>query len=509
MTTTPMISKRLLSNGFGLSWLAAGRVIISVLAMLVACYEATAGLSPENVIVVVNADSQESRTIANHYLELRDIPSSNVIFLREVPEGLTITLDQFKSKLLLPILGQIEARKLAPQTKAIAYSAGFPTSVSIPEHTSRLTNADQKKYQLPTASLTGLTYFYQFILADSEKYLDWGANLYARGPFERHFVNPYFAEAQRERFETAIADRDAGEFAAAAGAFEALFEASPTMAPIAILAAEARMQEGDSDSAARLIEQAIGAGWASGTYLEESEVLAPLLDSPRLAKLRPLLVDYPTVSQEPVGFRSSVGWTAGGSPGASLQDGVPYLMSCMLAVVNERGSTIEQATQVLKNASTCDSTFPAGEFWFTYTGDDRTNPRFPQLGNALLWLKKAGKEAEIIHASMPARKTGQCAGLMLGVADFSLADQPWKFVPGAISENLTSLSAEFWYRRSNQDHRTAACGSCDVLRSGLRTLQPSLQVSEPDDVWVLCIGGLRHGSFLSLGFLTLSTSDRR
>ena len=64
--------------------------------------------------------------------------------------------------------------------------------------------------------------FHPFLLADSAKYLDWGANLYARGPFERHFANPYLDDERRERFESAVSRWDEGKFAEAAEKFEKL-----------------------------------------------------------------------------------------------------------------------------------------------------------------------------------------------------------------------------------------------------------------------------------------------
>jgi hypothetical protein len=419
------------------------RIAIALLGLTLGIESASAGMSAENVVVVVNAGSHDSRTIANHYVDLRNIPSGNVVFLREVPSELTISLDQFKSRILLPLLSELNRRQLVSQARVIAYSAGFPTSVDISAHTARLTDPNQKKYQLSTASLTGLTFYYQFLLADNEKYLDWGSNLYARGPFERHFANPYLRPEPRERFDEAIAARDAGDFETAARIFRELFEQSRTIAPLGILAAEAQAKMANMVEAEALLEQSIESGWPSRTYLEQSELLSPLLQSPTVAKLVKTLPNYPAVVQEPVDFHSKVGWTASGWPAESLQSGVPYLLSCMLSVVHPRGSSLEQATQVLQNAAKSDATFPEASFWFTYTRDARTEPRFPQLGNALLWLKKAGHDAEIIHSAMPVSKSGPCVGLMLGTADMPLGDRRWHFVPGAIAENLTSLSARF------------------------------------------------------------------
>lgn len=420
-----------------------GIVVATFFGMLLAHRDVVAGVGPENVIVVVNADSRDSRTVANHYVALRKVPSANVILLTGVPEGLTVSLDDFKSKILVPLLKQLDQRRLAPQARVIAYSAGFPTSVDVSQHTERLTDPDQKKYQLPTASLTGMTYFYQFVLLDSEKYLDWGANLYARGPFIRNFANPFFDEQKRSRFEQAVVSRTAGQHQQAADEFERLFAEAGTLAPLAILAADDYVMAGDPESATRLVEQAVNSGWSSEAYLRQNENLAPLLDTARIQALAPRLNHFPTVSQEPMGFTATTGWTSCGFPGRTMQEGVPYLMSCMLAVVHPRGSTVEQAVDVLQRSAHCDSTFPDGGFWFMHTGDARTNPRFPQMGNALLWLKKAGFEAELIHSAMPTAKSGPCAGLMLGLARIPLEERKWHFVPGAISENLTSLSAQF------------------------------------------------------------------
>src|SRR6056297_2434589 len=103
-----------------------GRLI--ALLALVFCsptVKADAGIGPENVIVVVNADSTRSRSVANHYVTIRDIPESNVILLRDIPAGLQIGLEDFKSKILKPVLETIDARKVAAQTRVIAYSADF------------------------------------------------------------------------------------------------------------------------------------------------------------------------------------------------------------------------------------------------------------------------------------------------------------------------------------------------------------------------------------------------
>ena len=154
------------------------------------CSGASAGISPENVVVVVNADSLDSRTIANHYIDLRDIPTANVILLEDVPAGLATTLAVFKEKILSPILTEIDKRGLSNQARVIAYSAGFPTTVDITPHHDKL-GAGLKKIQNKYASINGLTYFFRAVLSDEPFYLSLSSNLYSRGEFSRTFANPF------------------------------------------------------------------------------------------------------------------------------------------------------------------------------------------------------------------------------------------------------------------------------------------------------------------------------
>ena len=140
-------------------------------ALCIASSNLFAGLSGENIIIVVNADSIRSRTIANHYVHLRKIPAGNVVFLSDVPDGLMASMDDFKDKILKPTLDTVNRRGLAKQARCIAYSADFPTSVDISSHTSRLPENGMKRIIGTRASITGLTYFYQFVLRDNHVYL--------------------------------------------------------------------------------------------------------------------------------------------------------------------------------------------------------------------------------------------------------------------------------------------------------------------------------------------------
>ena len=429
---------------------------------------ARAGVSAENVIVVVNGDSIDSRTLANHYVHLREIPSSNVIVLDDIPTGLVCGLDDFKTKILQPLLAQMDARKISAQARVIAYSAGFPTSVTIKDHASRLTEPTIKKIQKPLASLTGLTYFYNYLQADNEGYLSLGANFYARGKIERHFINPFGKGEKRDAFELAVTDRTVGKFKEAAASFEKLHSQSQAQAPIAILAAECFAQAGDEPAAVRMLQTAVSAGWTSARYIENSDALAALIDREDVKTLLDSMPDYPSVSQYPVGFSSLLVWAPNGWPSLDQMDGVRYLPSCMLGVVHKLGSTVDQAVDVLANSATCDRTFPKGHFWFAKTADVRSTTRTPGMIDALLWLGFLKREASFVRSTLP-QETGQCIGLMLGSANLDLTKRKWQFIPGALCDNLTSHGGN--YQTSSQTKMT------DFLHAGAAMTSGS--VTEP------------------------------
>ncbi|MBC7818075.1 MAG: hypothetical protein IAG10_14390, partial [Planctomycetaceae bacterium] len=74
-----------------------------------------AGLAPENVAVVVNADSPASVAVANEYVKLRGIPAANVITLSKLSHVEQMPVDKFRDEILGPVLKMIEERGLTLQ----------------------------------------------------------------------------------------------------------------------------------------------------------------------------------------------------------------------------------------------------------------------------------------------------------------------------------------------------------------------------------------------------------
>ncbi|TWU51185.1 hypothetical protein [Rubripirellula reticaptiva] len=435
-----------------------------------------AGVGPENVIVVINADSVTSRTIANHYIDLRGIPDTNVVLLSDVPQGLRTNLADFKAKILSPLFAEIDARKIGSQVRVIAYSADFPTSVDVSTDTAKLTDPTLKQYQLPTASINGLTSLYQFLLGNSERYLDLGSNLYARGSIDREFRNPYMDKERNEAYDAAVANFSEKSYADAAKQFTELFVKTPSFSPIAIRAAEAYALAGETDSAKLMLIKSIQSGWRSRKYLDRNDALSDIVKSDAFQPLMNQLSDEPATVQGPKGFASELAWAGNGYPSLDQADGVRYMLSCMLAVVHSQGSTVDQAVEVLRRSSKCDNTFPDANFWFTKTGDVRTTTRFPGVADALLWLGYLGRPAGVILKSIPDEKA-DCVGLMLGTPTMQLAAKSFRFVPGAIADNLTSHGGNF--ETSSQTKLTELLHAGAAMSSGTVAEPFSLQPKFP------------------------------
>ena len=149
-----------------------------------------AGGGPENVCLVVNANSAESMVIANGYTQLRHIPPNNVVYLPWTGDSDRTNIDEFREKVLKPVLKTLDDRKLTNQIDCITYSSNFPWSVefftdfksplkksasAVKPQTQAWSNIVGKR-----GSLTGLTYLYRRVLNRDTDYTALDANRYMR-----------------------------------------------------------------------------------------------------------------------------------------------------------------------------------------------------------------------------------------------------------------------------------------------------------------------------------------
>ncbi len=114
-----------------------------------------AGLAPENVLVVINKHSWASMTVANTFIQLRQIPPSNVVYLDL--SGLysyeDCDVNAFPEHILQSVFKEITDRGLEKQIFCIAYSPDIPYKINVkPDMKTKFS-----KTTTPLAAITGLT----------------------------------------------------------------------------------------------------------------------------------------------------------------------------------------------------------------------------------------------------------------------------------------------------------------------------------------------------------------
>lgn len=413
-------------------------MVLSVLLLLLLLGPAkitSAGATATSWVVVVNADSADSLTIANHYCHLRSIPSSNVIFLRDIPDRQQITVEQFRDKIMRPLLQELEQRQLLGHIQGVAYSAGFPTAIDLKADLASL--EERPKFLTPIGSLTGLTYLYRYVMASSPQVIGLESNFYARGPAERYVAQPPSPAVAAQWQQMLDLGRD-GQHQAAAELAQQLLERLPEQFPLAYYAARQWSQAGKPDQALDSLQQAIDRGWSFRQHMWEDPAFTTLKDQARFQVLRDLCSDLPFDHQPTVGFEARNFWAANGIGSPRADSGVSYLLSMMLGCTAPAGNTVEEVIAALDYAASADQTHPEGTFYFTLTGDVRTTTRSPAFEMAIEHLKRLGRRGEIVKASLP-RDKDACLGVMIGSPNYDWGNSGSQLMPGAIAESLTSF----------------------------------------------------------------------
>lgn len=149
-----------------------------------------AGGGPENVLLVVNSRRPDSLTIANHYAALRQIPSTNIVYLDWKGSTDVITVDYLRQHLLEPLFREIESRRLTSQIDYIVYSSGFPYAVQFAGDFPQKTPVQTGDH----GSLNGMTYLHQLVRRRDTSYAlgpgSMRSNFYAGGA-TRGFKSQY------------------------------------------------------------------------------------------------------------------------------------------------------------------------------------------------------------------------------------------------------------------------------------------------------------------------------
>ncbi|MEM9411558.1 MAG: TIGR03790 family protein, partial [Planctomycetota bacterium] len=150
-------------------------------------------IGQENVVVVVNSNSIESMTLANKFIELRNIPPNNVIYLNKItwmkpPEipG-TIYSQNLKNEILRPIFRTMQERRIDKQIDCIAYSCEIPYRVDLRPEMKKNLKSRGRDYEPQKhavwGSLTGATYLHQRLSSSPPDVFSSRTNSYAHNTF--------------------------------------------------------------------------------------------------------------------------------------------------------------------------------------------------------------------------------------------------------------------------------------------------------------------------------------
>ena len=397
--------------------------------------DAFAGATASNWVVVVNGQSTTSRTIANHYSFARNIPSRNVVVLPNVPDSDQISVEEFRDLILIPVLKEIESRGLAAHIQGIAYSADFPTAITIGSDIDAVAN--KSPYLTPVGSINGLTFLFRFVLAKNPAYISFESNLYAARPV-RSLLRPIVATTEQEKQLTELLEQAKHEEAATL--LDTLCESLDKQLrfPMQYQAAQQWALAGDAPQAIRRIEQSIQGGWQYRDHLLNDPAFVSLVNDKDFKRISKRCSELPSDYLPTRGFDARTFYSSSTLGSNNPKHGVSYMLSMVLAVTRDLGITPTEAKQNLKTSTLADFSYPKGSFVFTKTEDVRTKTREPNFAMAISKLQSRGMKARIVEHELPPRGE-ECSGVMLGSPQFSWNQCGCKLLPGSIADNLTSL----------------------------------------------------------------------
>ncbi len=426
------------------------------LALLIATTTALhAAGGPENALVVVNADSWASMTVANEYAAARGIPSSHILELRDLPDFERMNVEDFREKILRPVLKATDARGLGAQIDYILYSSDFPTAIDV---TADMAGKQFPKVITQPASINGLTYFYQFTLAKNPAYLAQNINFYYR-QIARTTADDPLSAAEQPRYTAAItalqkvgaareARRNGGpqpaalpeELAELKTAHETLLAVKatrPKNTEIIYNLACVQAQLAENDAAIATLREAMEHGWWDMRHAQQD---ADLLSVHERADFKELIARAHAVKFELMptsAFRAAVGWSPAGHP-VPADKGARYLLSTVLAQTSGRGMSVGESVANLRRSAAADGTQPRGTVYFMENGDVRSTVREWGMQRAAEKLRELGIGASVGPGVLPQGKT-DVAGACVGASDFDWAKSGSTILPGAICEHFTSF----------------------------------------------------------------------
>ena len=256
----------------------------------------------------------ESRQIANHYLSMRDIPRTNLVWLDQVPESPRIDIDSFREHIWKPIKTYLRKHDLEDQIDLIAYSAGFPYAVDF--------SRDLEHKNIPSAtrlligkagSLTGLTYFAREVEVGGAGYV--GPNLYFRRDLSARRRPPRAINDDEEAlFQRARELMKREQYEQAVALLRRLTDAYPwgAQAWYSLAVSQAALER--DDEALSSLEKAVNAGWPHSLSARSEQRFRRLGESPRFRELIKRMQNEHSIFQPAHGFRGNHVWNGDSRP---------------------------------------------------------------------------------------------------------------------------------------------------------------------------------------------------
>ncbi len=429
-------------------------LLCAAAALLVSLYPATsthASGGPESVAVVVNADSWASTRIANEYIHLRKIPPSNVVYLSGIDNFERLSAENFRQRILLPVLTTLEKRGLQGQIDCVAYSSDLPTSIDASDDAKGVTLPPTLS---PIVSSNGATYLYKLFLGKDIRYVSLNNNFYASRVMSHSQDSMWTPDEQsrngaalktlmsiaderkkqKEQFDEAAATQKTSEVLAV---FLELKKTHPNSDQLLYNIACCQALVGKSDDAITSLAEAFKNGWSDVTHTRGDEDLVTLRDRQDFKELMAKMATVRFETTPPKGFTAKIAWTPTGFPAQNPAMGVPYMLSTMLACTSGRGNSVREALTALRRAVGADGSRPKGTVYFERNGDVRSTTREWGFESACERLRKLGVDAVVEDGVLPKGKP-DVIGAMVGSAGFSWSESGSTILPGAICEHLTS-----------------------------------------------------------------------
>ncbi|MDA7924035.1 hypothetical protein N9B60_01440 [Mariniblastus sp.] len=450
-------------------------IILFGLAVCAQPCAAIAGGGPENLILIVNADSASSKLLANHYIHGRGIPRSNVIYLEGVPDREIIPWPQFKTQILEPLLNEIKRRKLVGQIDYVVYSSDFPTTIIINEHRTKLLEMLKEQGQEnvppqlfnPNASITSLTFFAGAALREQPAYMLLESNRYYRQATQKLLRTPFSGERQDE-FEIVIdlikSEREE-DYQEAISRLSEFGKSNPSQLAISYWLAKFYGKLGDAPNATKWLIRALRQGWCFQKHTRSDLAFERVKDDPLFRGIVDRIPELPFAFAPTHGFKNNYKWAANGMLNNERGQGNQYFLSTILSVTRNYGINEKQAVEQLQRSIKADGTQPRGTFYFTDTKDVRSTTRKPNFASAITQLEAMGFETKIVNSGVPV-KALDIVGLTCGTPGFDWAASGSQILPGAFCDNLTSFGGMFYragQTKCSQFLRYGAAGSSGTV----------------------------------------------